>query len=146
MIDANGILQKYNGKLWRPVCNYKNCKSYLVARGYCHRHDMEIRKKKSEILSSLNDIQQPNSISESQITRSIPLPIEKPKKGDIQNVRQRWNGTKWYSLCHYHTQDCTRRSRGIKCAHLCDIHYKEYKEKQKNQNLLSPTVKRKKCN
>jgi len=109
---------------------------------------MEIRQKNSEILSSLDDIPQQNFITKSQITKTI----HKPKLGDIQLVRQRWNGTKWYSLCQYYTQDCTRRSNGIKSAYLCDIHYKEYLEKGKNQNLidnndpilLSPTVKRKK--
>jgi len=154
LVDTNGIRQKYNGKFWRPMCNYNNCKSFLVARGYCHRHDMEIRKKKSEILSSLDDMEHENSISESPVTQSIVSVIQKPKKGDIQCVRQQWNGTKWYSLCHYYTQDCSRRSRGIRAAHLCDIHYKEYIKKQKDKNLiakknsnsLSSKVKRKKSN
>ncbi len=147
MIDADGIRQKSNGKIWRPVCTYENCNSFIVAHGYCHRHDVEMRKKKSEILSSLSDNNpQPNSISNSQITRLIKPTIETPKKGEIQLVRQQWNGTKWYSLCHYHTGNCTRRSNGKKCAYLCDVHYKEYLEKQKDQILLSPTVKRKKCN
>lgn len=132
LVDANGIRQKYNGKFWRPICNYNNCKSFLVVRGYCHRHDMEIRKNKSQILSSLNDIEQ-----ESPIIQSIVPIIQKPKKGDIQCIRQKWNGTKWYSLCHYYTQDCSRRSRGIRSAHLCNIHYKEYIKKRKDKNLIA---------
>ncbi len=149
MIGIDGIRQKYNGKIWRPVCNYTNCNCFIVAHGYCHRHDLENRKKKSEILSSLDDLLQQNSISKSPNTRSIPTIVEKPNKGDIQLIRQQWSGNKWYSLCNYHTQDCTRRSAGLKYANLCDIHYKEYLEKQKNQTnpiLLSPRVKRKKCN
>jgi hypothetical protein len=149
MIDTDGIRQKYNGKIWRPVCTYDNCNSFIVAHGYCHRHDRENRKKRSEILSLLDDIPQENSISKSPITRSIPSIVKKPKKGDIQLVRQLWSGNKWYSLCNYHTQDCTRRSAGLKYANLCDIHYKKYLQKQKDQNnpiSLSPRVKRKKCN
>lgn len=87
--------------------------------------------------------------------RDIPLPtpptepISMPKKGDIQMVRQQWNGTKWYPLCNYHTQDCPRRSSGVKHGHLCDQHYRESLEKSKERQtpiLLSPTVKRKRCN
>jgi hypothetical protein len=145
MIDMDGIRQKYNGRTWHPICNYTDCKSFIVAHGYCRRHDTETRKKRSEILSSLDDLPEENSIS----TSSISTIVEKPKKGDIQLIRQQWNGNKWYSLCNFHTQDCTRRSAGQKYANLCDIHYKEHLEKQNAQSslsLTSPRVKRKKCN
>ena len=146
MIDVDGICQKYNGRMWRPICNYTDCKCFIVAHGYCRRHDSEIRKKRSEILSSLDDLPLQISLS----TSSLPTIVEKPKKGDIQLVRQQWDGSKWFSLCNYHTQDCTRRSIGLKCANLCDVHYKEHLEKQKrtqtNPILTSPRVKRKKCN
>ena len=126
------------------VCNYSDCQCYVVAYGYCHRHNLETYRNRSEILSSLNDILQQNTEPESPPTRTI----SKPKKGDIQLVRRQWNGTKWYPLCNYHTQDCPRRSAGLKYAHLCEIHYKESQEKPKERNtpiLLSPTVKRKRC-
>jgi hypothetical protein len=100
-------------------------------------------RKKSEIISLLNDSPRP---SQSQITRSIVPPITKPKKGDIQLVRQQWNGTKWYSLCQHPTRNCTRRSTGIKFRNLCDAHYKEYLEEQKNLKLSSSKYKRKKSN
>ncbi|UJR33685.1 hypothetical protein I4U23_021114 [Adineta vaga] len=145
MLNSQGIRQKYDGYSWRSVCNYNSCISYVVRHGYCHRHDMEIRKKKSNIPLQL-------SKNKSQITRVKTSPILNPKKGDIQMIRQLWNGTKWYSLCHYYTRDCPRRSGGKKHGYLCDIHYREYLKKQKDstlidnydQILLSPTMKRKK--
>ena len=151
-IKSNGIRERYNGKTWRAVCTYDSCNSFVVAHGYCHRHNIEMRKKTSEILSSLDDTPRQNIKSKSQNVRPLSLTIEKPQKGDIQCIRQQWNGTKWYSLCHYYTQDCTRRSAGIKCAYLCDAHYKEYLARGKDpsllgrndQVLLSPRVKRKK--
>jgi hypothetical protein len=154
MVDTNGIRQKYDGRSWRPVCNYKNCISFIVRHGYCHRHDMEIRNKKSKILPISDNNQQKKSRIKSQTKRVQSSSIKKPKKGDIQLIRQLWNGTKWYSLCHYHTGDCTRRSTGKRHAYLCDTHYKEYLKQRKDQNLidhndqvlLSPTVKRKRSN
>lgn len=151
---ADGSHQKYNGKSWRPICAYIDCKSYIVTQGYCHRHYVEIRNKKSDILSSLNDIRQPNIVPELHTTRSEVSSVEKPKKGDIQSIRQLWNGKKWYSLCQYHVKECTRRSGGIKRAYLCDMHYKEYLKQPKTSNVipknksnsLSPIVKRKRCN
>ncbi|CAF3714522.1 unnamed protein product [Rotaria sordida] len=159
IVDANGIRQKYDGLSWRPVCNLNNCNSFMVVRGYCHRHDVENRKKKSELLFSLDNTQQQNSTSQTEITRPIVSTRKKPRKGEIRLVRQQWNGTKWYSLCHYYTRECKRRSAGIKSAYLCDKHYQEYKKKHKDPNLiyndndndndndhilLSPTIKRKK--
>ncbi|CAF3974498.1 unnamed protein product [Rotaria sp. Silwood2] len=158
MVDANGIRQKYDGQSWRPICNVNNCKSFIVAHGYCHRHDVENRQKKSAVVSSLDDTPQQNSIPKTKITRPIVLTKNKPKKGEIRLVRQQWNGTKWYSLCHYHTRDCQRRSAGVKSAYLCEKHYQEYIKQRKNPNLiyndddnendndqvlLSPIIKRK---
>ena len=62
--------------------------------------------------------------------------MKKLKKGDIRLVRQQWNGTKWYSLCRYQDGNCQRRSIGLKSAYLCDIHYREYRNQQKNQDLI----------
>ncbi|CAF4698903.1 unnamed protein product [Rotaria sp. Silwood1] len=159
-VDAEGIRHKYDGQSWRLVCSIDSCKSYIVAHGYCHRHDMENRKKKPKVLSALNDTpQQQNSIPQAKIKQSTIPTRTKPKKGEIRLVRQQWNGTKWYSLCHYHTRNCKRRSAGVKSAYLCEKHYKEYIMNQKNPNLiyndndngsdndqilLSPIIKRKK--
>jgi len=162
VIDAKGIRQKYTGSCWRPLCNVDNCHRFIVARGHCRRHDTKIGKK-SRTLLSLDNVEQPSPVSESQVTESIetliqkrrkdniqqpnlrlnsqtnrlilPL-ITKPRKGDIQSVRQRWSGTKWYSLCRYPTQTCIRRSGGARCRHLCNIHYKEYKRIKKNPNRI----------
>ena len=57
------------------------------------------------------------------------MTISKPKRGDVQLIRQQWNGTKWYSLCHYADEFCSRRSAGIKCDYLCDKHYRASKGK-----------------
>lgn len=117
-----------------------DCTSYIVTHGFCHRHNLVTRQTTSEIPSSLNDTPQTSPPIRSTST---------PQKGDIQLIRQQWNGTKWSPLCNYHTHDCSRRSGGIKYAHLCDIHYRESLEKNKQRNapiLLSPTVKRKRCN
>jgi len=73
------------------------------------------------------------------IIRSESPDVSSLKKGDIQLVRQQWNGTKWYSLCHYPTEDCSRRSAGIKYHHFCHQHYREYvnQEKQSRNNNSS---------
>jgi hypothetical protein len=145
MVKDNGTRQKYDGKSWRPTCTYDECISYMVRRGYCHRHDKEAQKKADEILPSSDEHPQP--ISKTRKTRSRPSTITKPTKGDIQLVRQQWNGAKWYSLCQHHTRDCSRRSRGIKCEYLCDAHFKEDQEKKRNNDIpLSPTIKRQRCN
>ncbi|CAF0842069.1 unnamed protein product [Adineta steineri] len=87
----------------------------------------------------------------SKSIRTKPSVVLKPKKGDIQLIRQLWNGTKWYSLCHHPTQNCTKRSTGKHHRYLCEQHYKESQEKQKNPNLIDDndiiiesTAKRKK--
>lgn len=156
MVDADGIRQKYDGMCWRPVCSVSNCKSFVNARGLCYRHDTENRKKKSEVLSTLNNIQPRPSISESQIIRSSKPAKAQPRKGEIRSVRQQWNGTKWYSLCNYNNGQCQRRSGGAKSAFLCEKHFREFKSGRKERIstydddddfiLLSPTIKRKKCN
>jgi hypothetical protein len=101
---------------------------------------VETRKNQSEITClSAKAPPQPRS----KKTRTVVSSTIKPTKGDIQCVRQQWNGTKWYSLCQHYARDCTRRSWGIKYQYLCDAHYKEY---QKNEKLSSSKNKRKKCN
>ncbi|CAF3920137.1 unnamed protein product [Rotaria magnacalcarata] len=153
MTHADGTRRKYDGVSWRPVCKSNNCKSYLVARGFCRRHDVEDRKRTSKSLSSLNNTSKQNTIPKSQLERSVRPTKIKPRKGEIRSVRQQWNGTKWYSLCHYDAEDCQRRSAGAKSGYLCEKHFEEFKNKQKDQTstndhnaaLLSPTIKRKKC-
>ncbi|CAF1054726.1 unnamed protein product [Adineta ricciae] len=144
-ITSEGARQRYDGRYWRPVCGYDECTCFIVRNGYCHRHDIVMRTESGNNPSkSLNIESQTNS----QITPSM----SNPKKGDVQMVRQLWNGSKWYSLCNYHTRNCMRRARGKKHKYLCDAHYKEYLKKQKDPSLIdhsdqipiSPTVKRKK--
>ncbi|CAF2049423.1 unnamed protein product [Rotaria magnacalcarata] len=152
MTHADGTRRKYDGVSWRPVCKSNNCKSYLVARGFCRRHDVEDRKRTSKSLSSLNNTSKQNTIPKSQLERSVRPTKIKPRKGEIRSVRQQWNGTKWHSLCHYDAEDCQRRSAGAKSGYLCEKHFEEFKNKQKDQTstndhnaaLLSPTIKRKK--
>ncbi|CAF0887435.1 unnamed protein product [Adineta steineri] len=173
MIDTDGKGLKYDGHSWRYTCTNNNCKSYLVRNGFCQRHYLEMKKKQSEnsstsnnnqqeissisnnnrqeISSTSNNNQQENSTTKLRSIRTKPSVVLKPKKGDIQLIRQLWNGTKWYSLCHHPTQNCTKRSTGKHHRYLCEQHYKESLEKQKNPNLIDDndiiiesTAKRKK--
>ncbi|CAF0726556.1 unnamed protein product [Adineta steineri] len=162
MIDTDGKGLKYDGHSWRYTCTNNNCKSYLVRNGFCQRHYLEMKKKQSEnsstsnnnqqeISSTSNNNRQENSTMKSKSIRTKPSVVLKPKKGDIQLIRQLWNGTKWYSLCHHPTQNCTKRSTGKHHRYLCEQHYKESQEKQKNPNLIDDndiiiesTAKRKK--
>jgi len=136
--NAKGKREKFNGQTWRTLCTYKNCKSYAITHHYCHRHNTEMNRKR------------PNIPQINKTTKSSCSPIENPKKGDVHCVRQRWNGTKWYSLCHHHSQTCQKRSQGMKYGYLCDVHYRQSLTKQKESSsndrvLLSPRVRRKKC-
>lgn len=144
MMQADGTRQKYDGQSWRLACKDIHCKCLAVAHGYCRRHDILTRKKNLNCNSISTDlvlsIVDPTVISipvsKSSITRSRSSKAAKLKKGDIQLVRQQWNGTKWYSLCHHPSGNCKNRSGGAKCAHLCQVHYRERQEKQQKPNLF----------
>ena len=138
VVRADGTREKFDGISWRLACKYENCKRLAITRGCCRPHDIDARQKNSTVLPSSADkprrkIAQPTvrtiAVSQSKITRSAPETITKPRKGDVQLIRQQWNGTKWYSLCHYADEFCSRRSAGIKCDYLCDRHYRASKEK-----------------
>lgn len=149
-INANGSRQKFDGQSWRSVCTYNDCISYIVARGYCHRHDVEMQKKNSKVVSSMNNIPKQPTVSQTPIKRLMPSFISKKlKKGEIRLVRQEWNGTKWYSLCHHPSLRCQRRSGGMKFAYLCEEHFQDCKTNKTfndvtDEVLVSPTIKRKK--
>jgi hypothetical protein len=99
-------------------------------------------KKKSESLSrskSLSPVS--SSTSESPFMRSTSINDTKIQKGDIQTIRQKWDGTQWHALCQYYTGDCIRYSGGIKHALLCDKHFKIHQTNVNEKYRFSSLIK-----
>lgn len=151
IFDENGKRQKYDGHSWRVLCENHLCPRIAIKSGLCRIHRIPTRKRSStEVAAPVEQtISEPPASSICTSSPEVPpsqsCELSQLKKGDIQLVRQQWNGTKWYSLCHYPNESCSRRSAGIKYQHLCHIHYKEYIDKQKNianSSESAPTAKR----
>ena len=110
-------------------------------------------------MQKLESTEKVTSVARSKLdlSQTIITPFIKPKKGDIQTVRQQWDGTKWYSLCQNSTKDCTERAGGAKHGFLCRFHFEEYRKREykptpiidtsENEHIFSsPATKRQKCN
>ena len=153
IIDKDGLRQKYDGHSWRLVCANEKCPRIARKHGVCKVHSTSTRKRSPlRVPVPVPAIPQeppavvqapiPVALSPPPIPRSNSLEVNSLKKGDVQLVRQQWNGTKWYSLCHCPTETCSRRSAGVKYHHLCHPHYKEYLDRQKTTDTRgSSTLK-----
>ncbi|CAF0752507.1 unnamed protein product [Didymodactylos carnosus] len=140
--DMNdGTRRKYSGGAWRLMCIRQNCPSFAVTRRQCRKHANQDVGGGANKLNHIGKTQQSTSTSAiTTTTNTLNNSILHPNKGDIQTLRQMFDGRSWHSLCRNNT--CLKRATQ-NSGFLCAAHLKEEQQKTSGSRTTADGRKRK---